>query len=331
MPVTSENSVTAIPAAPPPRRQIQTWQDAEHNAAAWMRHWGHRDAQAKPGGADGGIDVRSRSALGQVKYQAAAVGRPELQNLFGARGHDMRKQLFFFTGSSYAATAVEYADRNDIALFVYALDGRMRPVNGTARRVGRPPAPARPAAAAPPRTPQVPTDPVPVNAPGGGTPTVGTASDRSSVARRQRWAIAAFLTVVVVGGGIVPAVQKHFLRSGRPAGGLNQDVTSRPDERPSDPAALLKDFKAFTASRGTAQDQAVVEHVVAITESASPAFVSTEIETDYPAMSTETAEGERVSSLFTDFRKTQGGAGRTVMRTVSVYSATHTVLFYTAY
>lgn len=109
-----------------------------------MRHWGFSDAQAKPGGADGGIDVRSRRALGQVKYQAAAVGRPELQNLFGARGRDMHKQLFFFTGSSYATTAVAYADTNDIALFVYALDGAMTPVNKVARRLGRPPAPITP-------------------------------------------------------------------------------------------------------------------------------------------------------------------------------------------
>lgn len=145
--MTSENSRPAIASAPPSRRQIQSWQDAEHNAAAWMRHWGFSDAQAKPGGADGGIDVRSRRALGQVKYQAAAVGRPELQNLFGARGRDMEKQLCFFTGSSYAATAVEYADTNSIALFVYALDGTMIPVNKTARRVSAAPAPNPPAAA----------------------------------------------------------------------------------------------------------------------------------------------------------------------------------------
>lgn len=148
MPVTSENPRLVTSAAPPARRQIQSWQDAEHNAAAWMRHWGFSDAQAKPGGADGGIDVRARRALGQVKYQAAAVGRPELQNLFGARGRDMHKQLFFFTGSRYAATGIEYADTNDIALFVYALDGAMTPVNKVARRVGKPPAPITPQAPA---------------------------------------------------------------------------------------------------------------------------------------------------------------------------------------
>ncbi|MEU9305864.1 restriction endonuclease [Streptomyces sp. NPDC048269] len=144
MSVTRRNPRFTTTDAPPARRQIQSWQDAEHNAAAWMRHWGFRDAQAKPGGADGGIDVRSRHALGQVKYQAAAVGRPELQNLFGARGRDMDKQLLFFTGSSYATTALQYADTNDIALFVYALDGAMVPVNKVARRIGNPPIPVTP-------------------------------------------------------------------------------------------------------------------------------------------------------------------------------------------
>ncbi|GAA2959649.1 hypothetical protein GCM10020227_28580 [Streptomyces flavovirens] len=119
----------------PERRAVRSWQDAEHNAAAWMRYWGYLDARAKPGGADGGIDVWSARALGQVKYQAAAVGRPDLQRLFGARGRMRDRRLFFFTGSSYAAPAVGYALENDIALFVYGLDGSMEAHNAPARRV----------------------------------------------------------------------------------------------------------------------------------------------------------------------------------------------------
>ncbi|WP_370672056.1 restriction endonuclease [Streptomyces sp. BpilaLS-43] len=99
-----------------------------------MRYWGYRDARAEPGGADGGIDVWSARALGQVKYQAAAVGRPDLQRLFGARGRMLDRHLFFFTGSSYAAPAVAYALENDIALFVYGLDGSMEARNAPARR-----------------------------------------------------------------------------------------------------------------------------------------------------------------------------------------------------
>ncbi|MFJ3704796.1 MULTISPECIES: restriction endonuclease [Streptomyces] len=119
----------------PERRPVRSWQDAEHNAAAWMRYWGYTDARADPGGPDGGIDVRSARALGQVKYVAAAVGRPELQLLFGARGRLLDRQLLFFTGSSYAAPALRYALENDIALFVYGLDGSMEARNAPARRI----------------------------------------------------------------------------------------------------------------------------------------------------------------------------------------------------
>jgi hypothetical protein len=104
--------------SPPPLTAITTWQEAEHNAAAWMRHWGFTDATAKPGGPDGGIDVYSSRALGQVKYQAAHVGRPALQQLFGARGHDLGQQLFMFTGAGFTPDAVDYAEKTNIALLV---------------------------------------------------------------------------------------------------------------------------------------------------------------------------------------------------------------------
>lgn len=85
-----------------------------------------------------GIDVRATGALGQVKYQAALVGRPELQRFVGARPYGSTAQLIFFTGSNYAPTAVTYAQEWSIALFRYRLDGAMTPVNDTARRIHRP-------------------------------------------------------------------------------------------------------------------------------------------------------------------------------------------------
>ncbi|MDT7847900.1 restriction endonuclease [Streptomyces justiciae] len=122
---------------PPRPTQISSWQQAELNAARWMRHWGYTDATASPGGPDSGIDVRAGRALGQVKYQAAQVGRPELQRFVGARPHGSTAQLIFFTGSDYTATAAAYARERDIALFTYRLDGTMTPVNDTARRIHR--------------------------------------------------------------------------------------------------------------------------------------------------------------------------------------------------
>jgi hypothetical protein len=137
------------PKAPVPR-QIRSWQDAEVNAAEWMRYWGYRNAVARPGGPDGGADVRATGALGQVKYQAALVGRPELQRLVGARGRALETELLFFTGSDYAATALAYADEMDIALFQFALDGSMTALNVPGRRISERPAGrwvAQPAAA----------------------------------------------------------------------------------------------------------------------------------------------------------------------------------------
>lgn len=105
-----------------------------------MRQWGFHDAHAAPGGPDGGIDVRASGALGQVKFRAAQVGRPDLQRLVGARGSS-NARLFFFTGTSYSSRAIEFADEMGIALFTYALDGTMTPVNGTAQAIMWQPAP----------------------------------------------------------------------------------------------------------------------------------------------------------------------------------------------
>ncbi|MEU6097633.1 restriction endonuclease [Streptomyces sp. NPDC047079] len=139
-------------AVPPQTMQISSWQQAERNAARWMRHWGYADATARPGGPDSGVDVRATGALGQVKYQAAQVGRPELQRFVGARPYGSTAQLIFFTGSDYASTAVAYAQEWNIALFRYGLDGTMTPVNDTARRIHRSCAPPVPTAVRNPET-----------------------------------------------------------------------------------------------------------------------------------------------------------------------------------
>ncbi|MFD8117467.1 restriction endonuclease [Streptomyces microflavus] len=144
-------------AVPPQPMQISSWQQAELNAARWMRHWGYADASARPGGPDSGIDVRATGALGQVKYQAAQVGRPELQRFVGARPYGSTAQLIFFTGSDYATTAAVYAQEWSIALFRYRLDGSMMPLNDTARRIHRSSASTVPIAAQNPEPAQVQT------------------------------------------------------------------------------------------------------------------------------------------------------------------------------
>jgi hypothetical protein len=100
-----------------------------------MRYWGFSDAVASPGGSDGGVDVQSSRALGQVKYQAAHVGRPELQRLVGARGRQHDLILIMFTGAGYSPAALQYANEMDIALFFFELDGSMVPANHAAGQI----------------------------------------------------------------------------------------------------------------------------------------------------------------------------------------------------
>lgn len=121
----------------PAPRQIRSWTDAEQNAAAWMRYWGYTDARVTNGGPDAGVDVRSSDALAQVKFEARSVGRPQLQNLVGARGRAHTTALLFFTGAGFSTHAVDYAADMDIALFEYGLDGSMKAQNGHARRLAR--------------------------------------------------------------------------------------------------------------------------------------------------------------------------------------------------
>jgi hypothetical protein len=108
---------------------ITDFHEAELNAESVLRCWGFADAKATTGGADGGIDVRSKAALAQVKWKGGAAGRPEIQNLVGASGNDRHKQLFFFAASSFTKTAVEYANQVDVRLFIYDPLGKVEPAN----------------------------------------------------------------------------------------------------------------------------------------------------------------------------------------------------------
>ena len=100
-----------------------------------MRHWGYRNVGLTSGGNDNGVDVRATGAVAQVKFEARQVGRPQLQNLVGARGRNHDMELLFFSGAGYSGHAIEYASEMDIALFTYALDGVVSPENRAARHV----------------------------------------------------------------------------------------------------------------------------------------------------------------------------------------------------
>lgn len=114
---------------------IDSADGAEENAAVRMRDLGFLDARTTGLGSDGGIDVISSQALGQVKWQGAQVGRPELQQFYGARGSRYDQALLFFSATGYSRQALAYADDNYIATFTYDPLGRLTATNSHASAV----------------------------------------------------------------------------------------------------------------------------------------------------------------------------------------------------
>jgi hypothetical protein len=109
-------------------RTIRSPDDAEQVAAEWMRHLGFADARCTGAGTDGGVDVRSREAVAQVKAQLTPVGRPELQALYGVARSEGRRPLFFSL-MSYTAAALAWADEVGMALFRFDHAGAVEAVN----------------------------------------------------------------------------------------------------------------------------------------------------------------------------------------------------------
>src|SRR4051812_29576124 len=102
-----------------------------------MRWWGYPDAQLTENGSDGGVDIRARGALAQVKAEVTQTGLPAMQRLPGARSPASQQALFFFSGAGFTKPALACADEWKIACFTYDMFGAMAPVNAAARRVLR--------------------------------------------------------------------------------------------------------------------------------------------------------------------------------------------------
>ena len=114
----------------PKRRLIRTAADAEIVAAEWMRWMGFRGSTRTPTGADGGIDVRATGAVAQVKMHAKPIGRPDVQQLYGAaRG----RRALFFSLDTYTDEARSWADEVGMALFRFDLQGEPEAVNSAGR------------------------------------------------------------------------------------------------------------------------------------------------------------------------------------------------------
>jgi hypothetical protein len=113
-----------------PRFQVNSWDDAEELALRYIKWLGFSDAKRTPRGADEGKDVEAKKCVAQVKYLATGVNRPMLQQLFGVASAERKMPIFF--AQSYARTAFEWAEVNNICLFKFTVQGRVTPVSRAA-------------------------------------------------------------------------------------------------------------------------------------------------------------------------------------------------------
>ena len=116
----------------PQQRPIRTFEDAEANAALWMRHLGFPTARVTRPGADGGIDVEAAGAFAQVKARTGAASRPEVQQLIGAVGRGTTAQLFFFSFGGFTREALAFAEANGVCAYTFQLDGSVAPQTSAA-------------------------------------------------------------------------------------------------------------------------------------------------------------------------------------------------------
>lgn len=104
--------------APMPQPYGVSHEGAEYLVAEWVRYLGEADSEITRFVSDGGVDVQSQHYIAQVKNYSGTVGVAEVRELGGVASIDGRKPLFFTSGS-YAAGAIEFAERSGMALFVY--------------------------------------------------------------------------------------------------------------------------------------------------------------------------------------------------------------------
>lgn len=115
----------------PEPRLFKTTREAEVLARDWIRYFGYIDAEVTEPGPDGGIDVESDSAVAQVKTNAQKVGRPVVQQTFGAAAA-VDKQAIVFALAGFTTEAEEWATANGVALFEFDHSGGIQTLNPAA-------------------------------------------------------------------------------------------------------------------------------------------------------------------------------------------------------
>lgn len=112
---------------------IRNFRDAEEAARLHLMSLGHTDAKVTADGPDGGVDVRTATAVAQVKLQGSPVGAPIVQQIFGVAKSE-GKEAACYALDGYTREAVLFANRTGTALFKFDYEGDAEPVNEIASR-----------------------------------------------------------------------------------------------------------------------------------------------------------------------------------------------------
>lgn len=117
-------------------KPVAFFEVAERLACELLRTRGF-DAVLTRSGSDGGLDVIDPAAglAAQVKAVSSPVGRPVLQQLYGAAAALRLETLACFSTGGYSAHAYSYAEDLGIALFRIDLAGNITVDNDAARRL----------------------------------------------------------------------------------------------------------------------------------------------------------------------------------------------------
>ncbi|MHB8290448.1 MAG: restriction endonuclease [Acidimicrobiales bacterium] len=118
----------------PQPRLIKSPRDAEIYASEMLAALGFEGVAVTGLGRDGGVDVRGRDVVAQVKLEGVKTDAPRLQALSGIAAHEGRSATFFSL-AGYTRAALEWAERVDMALFEFDYDGSVRACSPQAFRL----------------------------------------------------------------------------------------------------------------------------------------------------------------------------------------------------
>lgn len=121
-------------ALPPPR----TPREAEYFVCDWMRRSGARDAAVTQASRDGGVDVRSRDFVAEVKHYGVGKFVPVsvVRALNGVAVVE-RRQPLLFTSGRFTKDGHAFAEQAHVALFWYGPGGQVEAVSTAARSLLR--------------------------------------------------------------------------------------------------------------------------------------------------------------------------------------------------